>query len=802
MATKEISVAIKAKDAASAVFKKLSSEVNGLAFSFQKIDMAFKSFNRLGTEFINAGTKMFFAGGGIVAGFELAIKKASDFNEIQEKFNETMGESAQTAEGFSKTLVNSYGMSEKGAKSFMSTFGDIFQTMGISSKETASLSNEFVKLGSDLAAFKKIKTEDAMESLRAAAVGTFKGLKNLGIIITEDEIKQKAFSMGLAKTGEGLSFAAKQSALLALLLSKSSGAIGATQRNFNSLEDQVERLKNRFDDFVTGIGKGLIPMIEKFITRIEPIINKLIVWVGANQDLVSGFAKIGLALGGLLVVSGSFNIVFGTILKSLASLPKLGALAYAGLFNVTRGILSLSSIIVANPMIIPLALLGTAIYKTIDAWVEYKQAVYDAISANAEFQMATAAVVPDIVKFNRETGNQAKTIADVSRLAREQGLVLSQQSGKWQSVNAKVTQQSRNVSILGTVYKQLKDAAISALDSTKNKIDELDKKIKQSAFEKMATADKFATITADIMNKALEDKGDTLGAWNNRFNQANQMALQAADMIRKASQEQDKVIREELLNAAQSKIDAGVNVAQSISDAVKQTNVYGNEQIVQSAEVSRKKALQMINTFKQESDSITDLNRKADEATKGILEEALKNINDLLATIPETIDTKVKVEIDKQSYDRAMTSLKLLAGNKTLKFDISGAGDSNADYEGFATGGALSGYGGGDRIAAKLEPGEFVIRKESVRKYGLGLFAALNALNIPGRIKEKYGGMSFNLPQIPRMAFATGGPVPSMKNFGTIDLTVKGQSYPVMGDVSIIESLKQAIIREKLMGTR
>jgi len=59
-----------------------------------------------------------------------------------------------------------------------------------------------------------------------------------------------------------------------------------------------------------------------------------------------------------------------------------------------------------------------------------------------------------------------------------------------------------------------------------------------------------------------------------------------------------------------------------------------------------------------------------------------------------------------------------------------------------ARGGRLPGYGGGDRISALLEAGEFVIRKEAVAKFGSGLFHALNSLQ---------------LPEIPR--FATGGPV-------------------------------------------
>jgi hypothetical protein len=65
---------------------------------------------------------------------------------------------------------------------------------------------------------------------------------------------------------------------------------------------------------------------------------------------------------------------------------------------------------------------------------------------------------------------------------------------------------------------------------------------------------------------------------------------------------------------------------------------------------------------------------------------------------------------------------------------------------GFRRGGRLPGYGGGDRISALLEAGEFVIRKEAVSKFGAGLFYRLNNLRLPDF--SKYAAH-----------FATGGAV-------------------------------------------
>lgn len=50
---------------------------------------------------------------------------------------------------------------------------------------------------------------------------------------------------------------------------------------------------------------------------------------------------------------------------------------------------------------------------------------------------------------------------------------------------------------------------------------------------------------------------------------------------------------------------------------------------------------------------------------------------------------------------------------------------------GYQGGGPLPGYGGGDRIPGLLEPGEYVLRKEAVRKYGADFIDALNRMALP-----------------------------------------------------------------------
>jgi len=95
-------------------------------------------------------------------------------------------------------------------------------------------------------------------------------------------------------------------------------------------------------------------------------------------------------------------------------------------------------------------------------------------------------------------------------------------------------------------------------------------------------------------------------------------------------------------------------------------------------------------------------------------------------------------------------------------------------------GGHIPGYGGGDKVSALLEAGEFVIRKEMVRKFGMGTFAALNS----GRFPDG------------RMRFAEGGPVPSPAQNNSFNfsapITANGTGMEEVFRNSIIPELKKA----------
>ncbi|KWT77351.1 hypothetical protein [Candidatus Magnetominusculus xianensis] len=114
----------------------------------------------------------------------------------------------------------------------------------------------------------------------------------------------------------------------------------------------------------------------------------------------------------------------------------------------------------------------------------------------------------------------------------------------------------------------------------------------------------------------------------------------------------------------------------------------------------------------------------------------------------------------------------------------------------FARGGQLPGWGGGDSIRALLEPGEFVIRKEAVAKFGAGLFHMLNSLKMPDL--SSLSRFKITPPAIPstvRQAFAAGGMVTggAMEAGGsmmTLNLNIGGTVIKTYTQSKNIDTLK------------
>ncbi len=225
---------------------------------------------RFGRVFAATARTALIGGAGVAA---LAVKVgsdsiglASDLAESQNKVNVVFGSSAKIIQRFGRTSAKAIGLSRQKALEAAGTYGNLFVNLGVGEKASAKMSKRMVKLASDLASFNNIAPEDALERLRSGLLGEQEAVERLGISITEQGLKQRAFDLGLTDTTKGvLPPAIRTQAAYAEIVAQTGLAQGDFARTQDNLANKQRILSARWDDARAKLGTALLPMMQDLV---------------------------------------------------------------------------------------------------------------------------------------------------------------------------------------------------------------------------------------------------------------------------------------------------------------------------------------------------------------------------------------------------------------------------------------------------------------------------------------------------------------------------------------------------------
>jgi len=216
---------------------------------------------------------------GLVYALKGAIGAASDLEEATGKFSVVFKGLEGDAERWSTELVDSYGLSERAAKEYLSSMQDLLKPMGMVAGEAGKMSDAAVKLAVDLGSFNNLKTADVMRDIRSAMVGQYEPMLKYGAVLKASTVAQKALEMGLASTKKELTAADKAMAAFQLITAASADAMGDHARTSDGYANSMKILDGRLEDLKATIGRILLPEVTK-------IVQEMAKWVKANDDLL------------------------------------------------------------------------------------------------------------------------------------------------------------------------------------------------------------------------------------------------------------------------------------------------------------------------------------------------------------------------------------------------------------------------------------------------------------------------------------------------------------------------------------
>lgn len=501
------------------------------------------------------------------------------------------------------------------------------------------------------------------------------------------------------------------------------------------------------------------------------------------QALKDGLAGVKALSDGILEISRvmtmavrGWNMIFAVLAKGFSELTILASKAQKAIVGL---LLELPDVALrlAGTSRQELQEVSDSIDGHIHAWEEYSRAASMMLHGNAE----------DLERYNRALDKSKRKLDELVDAAR--GRIDAARAGVGEGrapEAAYVDDRAAAAAFTQTLKAELGKRLQAYKETANQQLEAVRQQLTQEEGLYQQLADKVKGIRDGMrrdqertegMLRDLARQGMTeVQQWYDRRKEAEEKAAEARRAYLAGDVERAKELAREAQDLAQTLAtevtgeDGKTVIERAFGDAEAKKIVQDMGDLMTAAWTQQKDAAEQ--ALKAQADKVEPLKRKWQE-----LKDLLEEYDRKLASLSEK---PVSLEMELANLREIESRLDELARDRTVTMTILEkrvqAAAAGGLIQAFAGGGRLAGYGGGDRIQALLEPGEFVMRKEAVRRYGAGLFELLNNLKVSlPRIPA---------PEIPRMqpAFAAGGLVGggAMPYLGRMDLYLEGRKVEVL----------------------
>lgn len=257
-----------------------------------------------------------------------ATKMAMDAVESENLFEVAMGGVADDARKWSEETSKALGLNAYNVRNNMATYNAMLTSMGLTSDESLKMSEGLTQLSYDMASFYNLKPEEAFEKLKSGISGEAEPLKALGILVNDTTIKTYAYTHGIAKQGQELTEAQKVQARYGAIMEATKNAQGDLARTMDSPTNKLRIMKEQAQQIGIQFGQILIPILEKLIAVIKPLMDRFQGLSKEQQELIVKIALVAATVGPVVMVIGKVVSVVGTMSSAFGAIS--GAMAAAG----------------------------------------------------------------------------------------------------------------------------------------------------------------------------------------------------------------------------------------------------------------------------------------------------------------------------------------------------------------------------------------------------------------------------------------------------------------------------------------
>jgi phage-related protein len=239
-----------------------------------------------------AGLGALFAVDKITEGFKQVIDQAAELSAAVGATKQVFGKSAKGMLDWSKGAAVNLGLSQAEALNATKVFGGFFTAVGMSTKESATMSKSWTTMAGNLAAFADLPTADAIDAITGALRGELDPLQKYIPTVSAAAIQQKAMELSGKKNAKALTDQDKAAAINAFLMDSVANKAGKAERAQGGYAVQMEKLKAQMKDGAAALGGLFLPALTKGMAFINttaiPAVKKFGEIVGPKIKAVFG----------------------------------------------------------------------------------------------------------------------------------------------------------------------------------------------------------------------------------------------------------------------------------------------------------------------------------------------------------------------------------------------------------------------------------------------------------------------------------------------------------------------------------
>lgn len=224
--------------------------------------------------------------------FSKLLGTANDYIETQNLFEVVMGDSTRQAWNFVESL-ESIGVNQEQAMRYQGSFYDLANSLGVSSKNAYTLSEQFTKLAYDYASLYNMDPDVTFQKLQAGITGTAEPLRRLGKDVSEVRLQETARRLGIQESVRDMTQAQKTELRFIAIMEQSKSAMNDMERTIDQpanalrvLRAQLTSLAREFGSLFIPALSAVLPYLIAFIKFIRTIVAEIAGFFGVKLKAI------------------------------------------------------------------------------------------------------------------------------------------------------------------------------------------------------------------------------------------------------------------------------------------------------------------------------------------------------------------------------------------------------------------------------------------------------------------------------------------------------------------------------------